>query len=81
VRHFLAAYDRETDRLVGLFRKRKRWVEFLGFWKWLRYRYPSGRVLPVVLDNYSPHPKAEVALGAFGHNVRFSFTLSEDVEY
>ena len=77
VRHFLAAYDLETDRLVGVFRKRKTWVEFLGFLKWLRYRYPSGQVLHVVLDNYSPHLKEEVAVWAFGHNVRFYFTPSQ----
>jgi transposase len=77
VRHFLAAYDLETDRLVGVFRKRKTWAEFLGFLKWLRYRYPSGQVLHVVLDNYSPHLKEEVAVWAFGHNVRFYFTPSQ----
>ena len=77
VRHFLAAYDLETDRLVGVFRKRKTWAEFLGFLKWLRYRYPSGQVLHVVLDNYSPHLKEEVGLWAFGHNVRFYFTPSQ----
>jgi transposase len=77
VRHFLAAYDLETDRLVGVFRKHKTWVEFLALLKWLRYRYPSGQVLHVVLDNYSPHLKEEVALWAFGHNVRFYFTPSQ----
>lgn len=77
VRHFLAAYDLETGRLVGVFRRRKTWVEFLGFLKWLRYRYPSGQRLHVVLDNYSPHLKEEVALWAFGHNVRLYFTPSQ----
>jgi transposase len=77
VRHFLAAYDLETGRLTGLFRRRKTWVEFLQLLKWLRYRYPSGQVLHVVLDNYSPHLKAEVAVWAFGHSVRFYFTPSQ----
>jgi transposase len=77
VRHFLAAYDLETDRLVGVFRLRKTGAEFLGFLKWLRYRYPSGQRLHVVLDNYSPHVKSEVAVWAFGHNVRLYFTPSQ----
>ena len=47
VRHFLAAYDLETDRVFGLFRRRKTGAEFLGFLKWLRYRYPSGQVLHI----------------------------------
>jgi transposase len=77
VRHFLAAYDLETDRLVGVFRKQKTWVEFLAFLKWLRSRYPSGQVLHVVLDNYGPHLKEEVALWALGHNVRFYYTPTQ----
>jgi transposase len=77
VRHFLAAYDLETGRLTGLFRRRKTWVEFLQLLKWLRSRYPAGQVLHVVLDNYSPHVKEEVRLWAFGHNVRLYFTPSQ----
>jgi hypothetical protein len=45
--------------------------------RWLRGRYPWGQVLHVVLDNYSPHLKEEVAIWAFGHNVRFYFTPSQ----
>lgn len=77
VRHFLAAYDLETDRLVGLFRRRKTWIEFLQLLKWLRWRYPSGQVLHVVLDNFSPHTKTEVLLWAWGHNIRLYFTPSQ----
>jgi len=76
VRHFLAAYDLETGRLTGIFRRRKTWVEFLGLLKWLRSRYPSCQRLHVVLDNYGPHAKAEVAAWALGHNVRLYFTPS-----
>jgi transposase len=77
VRHFLAAYDLETDRMVGLFRRRKTWVEFLQLLKWLRWRYPAGQALHVVLDNYSPHTKEEVLLWAWGHNIRLYFTPSQ----
>jgi transposase len=74
VRHLLAAYDLETDRLFGLFRRAKTWVQFLEFLKWLRRRYPVGQVLHVVLDNYGPHLKEEVLLWAWTHNLRLYLT-------
>jgi transposase len=74
VRHFLAVYDLETNRLRGQFTRRKTWVEFLAFLKWVRRRYPSHQVLHIVLDNYGPHPKAEVREWASTHRVRFYFT-------
>lgn len=73
VRHFLAACDLETGELVGRFTQRKTWVEFLSFLKWLRWRFPHGR-LHVVLDNYSPHRKPEVIAWANKHEVTFYFT-------
>lgn len=76
VRHMLAAYDLETGRLSGLFRKRKTWGQFLELLKWLRSRYPSTQKLHIVLDNYSPHTKAEVAVWALAHNVKLYFTPS-----
>jgi transposase len=77
VRHFLAFYDMETDRLYGQFTWHKTWVEFLGFLKWVRRRYPSTQVLHMVLDNYGPHLKAEVRAWAATHRVRFYFTPTE----
>jgi transposase len=77
VRHFLAVYDCETDRLYGRFTKHKTWVEFLSFLKWVRRRYPSEQSLHVVLDNYGPHRKAEVRAWAATHNVRFYFTPTQ----
>lgn len=74
VRHFLAAYDLETGRLFGQFTKRKTWVEFLAFLKWLRRRYRHGETLYVVLDNYGPHLKREVIEWAKKHHVKFYFT-------
>jgi transposase len=74
VRHFLAVYDLETDRLSGQFTQRKTWTEFLAFLKWVRRRYPSSQVLHMVLDNYGPHLKAEVRAWAATHRILFSFT-------
>ncbi len=74
VRHLLAFYDLETDRLYGQFTSCKRWPQFLAFLKWVRRRYPAGQTLHIVLDNYGPHVKEEVRLWAVTHQVRFYFT-------
>jgi transposase len=74
VRHFLAAYDLETGRLFGQFRRHKRWPNFLSFLKWLRRRYRRNETLHIVLDNYGPHLKQEVVDWAKTHRVRFYFT-------
>src|SRR5438105_3818501 len=77
VRHFLAFYDLETDRLYGRFTKRKRWTEFLSFLKWVRSRYPRHQKLHMVLDNYGPHLKEEVRAWAAKNNIRFYFTPTD----
>jgi transposase len=77
VRHFLAVYDFETDRLYGRFTKHKTWVEFLSFLKWVRRRYPSDQSLHMVVDNYGPHLKTEVRAWAATHRVRFYFTPTQ----
>lgn len=74
VRHFLAFYDLETDRLYGRFTKRKTWKEFLSFLKWVRSRYPRTQKLHIVMDNYGPHLKQEVQDWARKNNVRFYLT-------
>jgi len=74
VRHLLAAYDLETGNLFGIFRRRKTWVEFLGFLKWLRRRYPRRERLHIVMDNYGPHLKTEVQEWAKANRVRFYLT-------
>jgi transposase len=74
VRHFLAYYDLETDRLYGRFTKCKTWVQFLSFLKWVRRRYPRTQTLHIVLDNYGPHTKIEVRQWALAHNIRLYFT-------
>lgn len=77
VRHFLAFYDLETNRLYGRFTRRKTWVQWWSFLKWVRRRYPAGQTLHIVLDNYGSHLKAEVLLWAAAHQVRFYFTPTE----
>lgn len=77
MRHFLALYDFETDRLYGQFTRRKTWVEFLAFLKWVRRRYAREQLLHVVLDNYGPHLKTEVRRWAATHNIRFYFTPTQ----
>jgi transposase len=74
VRHFLACYDLETDRLFGQFTASKTGVQWLAFLKSLRRRYPSWQVLHIVMDNYSTHVTAQIASWAATHNVRFYFT-------
>jgi transposase len=74
VRHWLAAYDLESDRLLGQFHARKTWEQFLEFLKWLRGRYPAGQRLHVVLDNYGPHLKVEVVAWAWANRVKLYFT-------
>jgi hypothetical protein len=77
IRYFLAVYDLETDRLYGQFTRRKTWVEFLAFLKWVRRRYPRHQVLHVVLDNYGPHLKTKVREWAAAHDIRFSWTPTQ----
>jgi transposase len=77
IRHFLAFYDLETDRLYGRFSQRKTWVQFLSFLKWVRRRYPSGETLHIVMDNYGPHIKTEVLRWAATHNIRFYLTPTQ----
>lgn len=74
VRHFLAYYDLETDRLYGRFTKRKRAKEFLSFLRWVRRRYPRSQKLHIVMDNYGPHITNAVLEWAKAHNVRVYLT-------
>ena len=74
VRHFLAYYDLETDRLYGRFTKRKTGKVFLSFLKWVRSRYPSTQTLHLVMDNYGTHVMATIQAWARSHNVRIYLT-------
>ncbi len=74
VRHFLAYYDLETDRLYGRFTKRKTGKVFLSFLRWVRSRYPKTQTLHMVMDNYGTHIMATIQAWAKSHNVRIYLT-------
>jgi transposase/DNA-binding Lrp family transcriptional regulator len=74
IRHFLAYYDLETDRLYGRFTERKTGKVFLSFLKWVRSRYPKTQVLHMVMDNYGTHIMDTVLAWAKSHNVRIYLT-------
>jgi transposase len=72
VRHMLAAVDLATGKMLYRVRARKRWMQFLDLLKVLRQRYPDER-LYVILDNYSPHKRAEVRAWCNANNVELVF--------
>jgi transposase len=74
VRHFLAYYDLETDRLYGRFTEHKTGKVFLSFLRWVRSRYPMTQTLHLVMDNYGTHIMATVQAWAQSHNVRIYLT-------
>jgi transposase len=74
VRHLLAAYDMESDTLIGSVVTTKDWTTFLPFLKSLRQHYRHGETLHIVLDNAGYHLKAEVQQYAARHHIRFYWT-------
>ncbi|HML00346.1 MAG TPA: IS630 family transposase [Acidimicrobiales bacterium] len=74
VRHLLAAYDLNTDKLYGHVTARKGRIEFLAFCRYLRSLYPMTVRLAIVLDNFSPHVAAVVEDWAKANNVELAFT-------
>jgi transposase len=59
VRHLLAAYDLNTDKLYGHVKARKGRTEFVAFLRYLRGLYPPEVRIGIVLDNFSPHLMAK----------------------
>jgi len=55
VRHLLAAYGLNRDRLYGPIKGRKGRRESVAFCRYLRSLYPPGVRIAIVLDNFSPH--------------------------
>ncbi|MGW4094058.1 IS630 family transposase [Nocardia sp. NPDC004750] len=72
VRHLLGALDLATGKLHYRIRDRKRWQAFLSLLKSLRARWPGER-LYVILDNFSPHKRAEVRAWAAANDVELVF--------
>jgi transposase len=77
VRHLLAAYDLNRDRLYGHVKVRKGRTEFLEFCRYLRSLYPSDVRIAIVLDNFSPHLSTEkdprVGEWAAANNVELAY--------
>jgi transposase len=59
VRHLLAAYDLNADKLYGHIKARKGRTEFVAFLRYIRGLYPPGVRIGIVLDNFSPHLMAK----------------------
>lgn len=74
IRHFLAFYDLETDRLYGRFTMHKTGKDFLSFLKWVRSRYPRSQKLHIVMDNYGTHIMDAVLAWSKDHNIRIYLT-------
>lgn len=74
VRHWLAFYDIHADKLWGYVRKRKRSQETLEVLKRARARYPAEQRIHLILDNFSPHRKANVVRWCAQNNVHLLWT-------
>ena len=55
VRHLLAAYDLNKDKLYGHIKTNKNRTTFLAFCRYLRTLYPPKVRIAIVMDNFSPH--------------------------
>jgi transposase len=78
VRHLMAAYDLNTDKMYGHVVKTKDRKAFLRFMKYLRSLYPPNVRIAVVLDNFSPHKSTKadqsVSEWATANNVELAYT-------
>jgi transposase len=55
VRHLMAAYDLNEDKIYGHIKTKKDRTTFLEFCRYLRTLYPPGVRIAIVMDNFSPH--------------------------
>jgi transposase len=60
VRHLLAAYDLNQDKLYGHIKTTKDRTKFLEFCRYLRTLYPPDVRIAIVMDNFSPHLSTKV---------------------
>jgi transposase len=78
VRHLMAGYDLNRDRLYGHIVTRKDRTAFLAFCRYLRSLYPPEVRIGIVLDNFSPHKttKTDPRVGewAMANNVELAYT-------
>lgn len=55
VRHLLAAYDLNEDKIYGHIKTTKNRTKFLEICRYLRTLYPPDVRIAIVMDNFSPH--------------------------
>ena len=60
VRHLMAAYDLNQDKLYGHVKTTKDRTRFLEFCRYLRTLYPPNIRIAIVRDNFSPHLSTRV---------------------
>jgi transposase len=60
VRHLLAAYDLNQDKMCGHIKTTKDRTKFLEFCRYLRTLYPTEIRIAIVMDNFSPHLSTRV---------------------
>jgi transposase len=60
VRHLIAAYDLNQDKIYGHIKVTKDRTRFLEFCRYLRTLYPSHVRIAIVMDNFSPHLSTKV---------------------
>jgi transposase len=60
VRHLLAAYDLNQDKLYGHIKTSKDRTKFLEFCRYLRTLHPAEVRIAIVMDNFSPHLSTKV---------------------
>ena len=77
VRHLMAAYDLNQDKIYGHIKTKKDRTTFLEFCRYLRTLYPPNVRIAIVMDNFSPHlsTKRDTRVGdwAEANNVELAY--------
>ena len=77
VRHLMAAYDLNEDKIYGHIKTKKDRTTFLEFCRYLRTLYPPEIRIAIVMDNFSPHlsTKRDTRVGdwATANNVELAY--------
>ena len=77
VRHLLAPYDLNKDKIYGHIKVTKNRTKFLEFCRYLRTLYPPEVRIAIVMDNFSPHlsTKKDTRVGdwAAANNVELAY--------
>jgi transposase len=60
VRHLMAAYDLNQDKIYGHIKMNKDRTTFLEFCRYIRTLYPTHIRIAIVMDNFSPHLSTRV---------------------